>query len=340
MPKISIIHKSINRAAKNAHVTSQDISTLKWVIFSDHHRGQRDGADDFLTCEKAYIKALNYYYENGYTLLLLGDVEEFWENPLTMVLQKYNNILELEKKFFNGGRLLRIWGNHDDVWRYKSTIAKHLNFIFPQIIAHEAINLKLVDNDKNVGEILFIHGHQGTLASERWAWLSKIFVKIFWRNLQRIFKFPLSTPSNSISLKSDHDHAMYEWAAAKQNSIIICGHTHQPVFMSHTHIDELMLTKKEIMMDDTMDRDLKNEKLEEIDKVIEGLQKDGVLYNTDLEHRKPCYFNSGCCSFSDGDITGLEIVENEIKLIKWNLHRNEAQLKKKNKLSSVINALD
>ena len=32
---------------------------------------------------------------------------------------------------------------------------------------------------------------------------------------------------------------------------------------------------------------------------------------------RPCYFNSGCCSFGDGDITGLEIADGEIRLVRW-----------------------
>jgi hypothetical protein len=31
----------------------------------------------------------------------------------------------------------------------------------------------------------------------------------------------------------------------------------------------------------------------------------------------PCYFNTGCCSFPDGDITGLEIADGEIRLVRW-----------------------
>ena len=31
------------------------------------------------------------------------------------------------------------------------------------------------------------------------------------------------------------------------------------------------------------------------------------------------YFNSGCCCFNDGDITGIEIAEGYIRLIKWHI---------------------
>ena len=32
---------------------------------------------------------------------------------------------------------------------------------------------------------------------------------------------------------------------------------------------------------------------------------------------KPSYFNTGCCCFNDGDITGIEIENGYIRLIKW-----------------------
>ncbi len=37
----------------------------------------------------------------------------------------------------------------------------------------------------------------------------------------------------------------------------------------------------------------------------------------DFTAYQPCYFNSGCCCFDDGDITGLEIENGLIRLVKW-----------------------
>jgi hypothetical protein len=31
----------------------------------------------------------------------------------------------------------------------------------------------------------------------------------------------------------------------------------------------------------------------------------------------PCYFNSGCCCFADGDVTGIEIADERIRLVRW-----------------------
>ena len=39
----------------------------------------------------------------------------------------------------------------------------------------------------------------------------------------------------------------------------------------------------------------------------------------DYMKMRPTYFNSGCCCYTDGDITGIEIDEGCIRLIKWEL---------------------
>ena len=31
----------------------------------------------------------------------------------------------------------------------------------------------------------------------------------------------------------------------------------------------------------------------------------------------PCYFNTGCCSYGDGDVTGIEISGGMIRLVRW-----------------------
>ena len=31
----------------------------------------------------------------------------------------------------------------------------------------------------------------------------------------------------------------------------------------------------------------------------------------------PCYFNTGCCSYGDGDVTGIEISGGLIRLVRW-----------------------
>jgi hypothetical protein len=54
MASESSIHKALDKALKSGASMCFEASTDKLIIFSDHHRGRRDGADDFLICESNY----------------------------------------------------------------------------------------------------------------------------------------------------------------------------------------------------------------------------------------------------------------------------------------------
>ena len=78
---------------------------------------------------------------------------------------------------------------------------------------------------------------------------------------------------------------MYEWSSLQRDLILITGHTHQPVFESLTHLER-----------------------------IKWQQNQGDQVSPNI---KPGYFNTGCCCFDDGDITGIEIVDGSMHLVKW-----------------------
>ena len=46
-----------------------------------------------------------------------------------------------------------------------------------------------------------------------------------------------------------------------------------------------------------------------------------------LRIEPPCYFNTGCCSFGDGDVTGLEIADGQIRLVRWPNDEDEPEAK-------------
>ena len=52
----------------------------------------------------------------------------------------------------------------------------------------------------------------------------------------------------------------------------------------------------------------------------------------------PCYFNTGCCSFGDGDVTALEIADGEIRLVRWldDEERPRSKLLVKDSLADVL----
>ncbi len=320
------VHSALHKLNKSSIEKNIQLDQARIVIFSDHHRGKRDRADDFLNNESTYLTALNHYYDQGHSLILLGDVEEFWENPFGVVMKSYKEVLAKEQQFWTNERLTRIWGNHDDMWKVKAFFQKYLGELLPGMQVHEGLKLKFSKGEYPIGDMLLVHGHQGTTFSSRFAGFSRFFVRHFWRHLQSLFNIPLSTPSNNIRMKSSHDEIMFDWANDMKHQIIVCGHTHQPVFMSFTHAD--FLQSKITALNRKINKASSSEVVHrlEIEKEVVLTELKRIIDDYDSttinvkNHRKPCYFNSGCCSFSDGDITGIEIEEGHIRLVKWSLH--------------------
>ena len=91
------LSRTLETALKNACYSLD--AGVRYVIFSDHHKGARTRADDFLACEDTYQAAINYYAERGYTLVILGDVEELWEEDPGPIIDSYTALFEKEAEF-------------------------------------------------------------------------------------------------------------------------------------------------------------------------------------------------------------------------------------------------
>ncbi len=166
-------------------------------------------------------------------------------------------------------------------------------------------------------EIYFTHGHQGDLQSDG-NWFSKLFVAKIWGPLQSVLAINPNTPANNNHLKSLHNTLMYEWSSAEKNVLLITGHTHQPVFMSLTHLERLYVKLSDA---------LKSNDTSAIKNIQDEIKKAQPVNETppDVSKIIPSYFNSGCCCFYDGDITGIEIADGSIRLIKWKYQNNIPQ---------------
>jgi hypothetical protein len=286
----------------------------RYIIFSDHHRGARDSADDFQPCEGTYQAALDYYFENGYTLILLGDVEELWENPVQSVMDSYANILASEQRFYPD-RYIRLIGNHDDAWNDPELVARFLQPYYPGLQVHQGLLFEF-DNSQVFGEILLAHGHQGTLDADLLSNFSPRLLPTY-RQLQNRYGIGHTTPSTDDYLRGEHDTQMYRWASQNEKLILIAGHTHRPVWSSLTHLDQLYIqlfalrSRKEELSKKKYDEQYQ-ELLHSINKRI---LKDPPV--NDTLKTIPSYFNTGCCRFSDGDITGIELNGSTINLVKW-----------------------
>jgi hypothetical protein len=253
---------------------------------------------------------------------VLGDVEELWENSPEEPLKAYAQVLELEGEFHRDGRYERFWGNHDDQWRYPEEVKKRLWPYIPEVTVREALKLWITSGGERLGLIFLVHGHQGTVESQRFAWFSKLVVRYIWRPMQRRFGFSATTPATNWELRARHNQALFTWARSHPaKPVLIAGHTHKPVFGTskppkpeHRPLSEVQgeLAKAQASASD--DRD-------EIARLraelgwIEAIERS--TEPAPMPITPPCYFNTGCCSFPDGDATGIEIADGMIRLVRW-----------------------
>jgi UDP-2,3-diacylglucosamine pyrophosphatase LpxH len=277
------VKKGLDRAISGffTYRTALDVNAHEpWVIFSDQHKGAGDGADEFRLCKHTYLDALRHYNGAGYKLVLLGDVEELWENSLAEVLAAHRDVMEAEAAF-GPTRYVRVWGNHDDRWMEELYVALELRKYAPGTglrRAYEGVRLSVRDGDAKIGTLFMTHGHQGTLGSDRYKFFSRWALQVY-RILQNRFGVGwfggIDLPSQDEALRGEHDLIMYNWASSQEKMMLVAGHTHRPVWAGRTK---------------------------------EQQHEPGSL---------PAYFNTGCCKFIDGDITGIEIADGYLRLIKW-----------------------
>lgn len=301
-----------------------DLQSARYIIFSDQHKGNRDGADDFRRCERAYNAALEYYYRLGYSLIVLGDVEELWEETAKTVLKAYPHTLALEGKFHREGRYLRFWGNHDDAWSHTDLVDRLLTPALggAPLKVREGMIFHVRDGDAELGKLFLVHGHQGTLDSDVFSPISRLFVRFIWRPIQRVIKVSFNTPAKDYQLRYAHESAMYAWSEGQRKIVLIAGHTHRPVFRSESH--EAVILKLLQEAETKLARDADNARLQkqtaELAAELEwtlAQNQQSVAPAPIIEFKKPSYFNSGCCCFLDGDCTGLEMSAGEIRLVRW-----------------------
>ena len=316
------IARGLSNALRRADKVEWELQETKAVVFSDLHRGQQDAADDFRPCAENYARALEFYLGAGYTLIALGDSEDLWEAWPGKVLPKYAELLGVEARFHRSGsnRFFKMWGNHDDLWQYPQQVVKHLSAFFGEIAVPEGLDVRFKQGEIEIGRIFLVHGHQGTPESDKWNKLSRQFVRWVWRPIQRLVKVSLNTPAKSFELRKKHDRAMYDWAAATKGLILIAGHTHRPVFLGKPHVETLERIYRTTT--DTTLESMSAERSEErtlAESEIEWAKAEageGMLESATRRDR-PCYFNAGCCAFSNGDVTGIEIAGDEIRLVRW-----------------------
>lgn len=326
-PKEDAVYKSLSElyASIQASASKKDTallpinpSTESWIIFSDHHKGKRNGADDFTTNEGCYLGALAYYNQQNFSYINLGDSEELWENNIFSILKHNTHTFAAERKFIERNAYYKVYGNHDSFWRFDPLAFQYLKQMYGQPVKiFGGLVLSLQNNGGNALQFFCTHGHQGDASSDG-NWFSAAFVTYIWGPLQSFLGINTNTPSAQNKLKTLHNSIMYKWSAAQNKMALITGHTHQPVFASLTHLERLLLNLE------TATQNGDTNEIEKIEREIPKRRNEYGYVNNAFRNMKPSYFNTGCCCYNNGNITGIELANNTIRLVKWEMHGNNA----------------
>jgi predicted phosphodiesterase len=289
----SLLQNLEERPGKRGIILNVNFAFEKFIIFSDHHKGNRDHGDDFANNEPNYLAALDYYLQNNFTYINLGDSEELWKYTPEQVISKNIVSLRAEAKFHEQGKYHKTFGNHDTIWKNKLDVDIRFKEIFTlPLPVWEGILLKTKINGRSLS-VYLTHGHQGDKLSDNNT-LSTWLVAHIWRPVQRYLQINVNTPAKDYRLRDRHNIIMHDWSSERKSLLLITGHTHKPVFASGKYSDH---------------------ENNNIDKAVTGQKKLKL---------KPSYFNSGCCCYNDGDITGIEIAGDKISLVKWHLEKNKS----------------
>jgi UDP-2,3-diacylglucosamine pyrophosphatase LpxH len=216
-------------------------ATSRYVFFSDAHRGDNSLSDEFSRNQNIYLSAMEYYLDQDYVYVEVGDGDELWEHSkFKHIRLAHSDVYDALKKFHDDHRLIMIYGNHnmflknenyvrDNFYHFYDEYNEENCELFEGITAHEALVLK----HKVTGqEILALHGHQGDLMNDQMWRFSMLMLRYFWRFAHMIgFRNP-SSPAKNVHKMHKIEKNYNKWIY-KHRMMLICGHTHRPKFPKH-----------------------------------------------------------------------------------------------------------
>ena len=306
---LSALYRKLLQPKSKKGLTISFSKADSFIIFSDQHKGAKNGSDMFQLAEKNYISALDYYNKLGCYFINLGDCEELWANGIDEVKKADHASFKTEKQFLERKSYLKIYGNHDLYWDNDPLAGMTLKEIYGQHIPIYEGCILQTKIGKRALRIFMTHGHQGDLQSDG-NWFSKWFISNIWAPLDNYLRINVNTPANNDQLKTLHNSMMADWSARHTDTLLITGHTHQPVFQSLTHLERLYF-----QLFEARKRSDEQQTAEIEQQIVLRIAKGDA--EPDLSKTKPYYFNTGCCCFDDGDITGIEIADHQISLVRW-----------------------
>ncbi|MDR2702351.1 MAG: metallophosphoesterase [Spirochaetaceae bacterium] len=284
----------------------------KVLVISDLHMGC--GKRDDLAPNGALLISMleNYYYPQGWNLVLNGDVEELHRYSYTSIQKQWQALYRVFDLFAGVNRLYKTLGNHDE------DLVHEKNYPYPlyQILQIETSELP----------IFVYHGHQASSVYTNYNALARNFVRY------------ILTPfgiKNISAARNPHRRFFVEKMAyafsMKNNCISIIGHTHRSLFESLGRYDFIKFEIERLCRDYPASREGEKSRIaaevsalrSELGKLKRSERRDVLrqsLYGDELP--VPCLFNSGS-AISRRGITALELNDENIALVYWFIEGEE-----------------
>jgi predicted phosphodiesterase len=278
----------------------------KVLIISDFHMGV--GSRDDLVYNGAWLAEVleGYYFQNGWTLILNGDIEELQRYSLHAIREQWRNLYRVFDLFNAADRLYKTIGNHDE------------SLLFERNYPYALFNAVRIET----GALPFyvFHGHQSSK-------LYASFNNVLHLSIRYLLK-PLGI-RNISSGRSVHrrfyvEKQAYDFSLAN-NCIAVIGHTHRTLFESLGRFEYIKFEIERFCRDYTAASGGERERiasevsnlLTELGKLKRSERRDVLrqsLYGDELP--VPCLFNSGCAIGRHG-VNALEIDKENISLVYW-----------------------
>ena len=228
--------KDILRNVFNKSPEIQVDDESKVVFISDCHRGDGTWKDSFLPNASIYMAALNYYFNNGFTQIEIGDGDDLWENPrIGDIFEIHPDIFEILLRFKDDNRFYMIFGNHDEAKntkKFRQDIEKFKNDPQKTTLYNLYHNLPIYEGlvlcyKPCCKKIFVVHGHQVDFFNYNLSIIARWLFRHVWAVLEQVsgFKNPTS-PAKSNTKGRKIDKELEQWVK-ENNQPIIAGHTHR-----------------------------------------------------------------------------------------------------------------
>jgi predicted phosphodiesterase len=290
-------------------------TNTKILIISDLHMGYGK-RDDLSGNGELLINILEqYYFPEGWVLVLNGDVEELYRHSLARIRQKWHGLCRVFDLFASENRLYKTLGNHDEDLIFEK------NYPYP---LYRALRI-----ETSYIPIFIYHGHQ---ASNLYINYNNVL-----RYLVRYILKPVGI-KNISSARNPHHRFSIEKKAygfSMENACIsIIGHTHRVLFQSLGRFDFVRFEIERLCRDYPVSEGSEKKRIAEevsslrieLSKLTRAERKEVLrhsLYGDELP--VPCLFNSGSVISKRG-INALELNDENITLVHWFIEGRQKKL--------------